>query len=106
VFFSNSPAMLVRAAVRGLGIALVPSLAVQGHLERGELVAVLPDVLRSDGRIALVYLERELLAPPVRAFVDWLVARAPAALAPPARGGREPRGRPGKPAGRIARARP
>jgi DNA-binding transcriptional LysR family regulator len=106
VFFSNSPAMLVRAAVRGLGIALVPSLAVQGHLERGELVAVLPDVLRSDGRIALVYLERELLAPPVRAFVDWLVARAPAALAPPARGGRETRGRPGKPAGRIARARP
>ena len=97
--------MLVRAAVRGLGIALVPSLAVQGYLERGELVAVLPDVLRADGRVALVYPERELVAPPVRAFVDWLVARAPAALAPPAGGGRETRGRPGKPPRRIARAR-
>jgi DNA-binding transcriptional LysR family regulator len=105
VFFSNSPTMLVRAAMRGLGIALVPSLAVQGHLQRGELVAVLPDVLRSDGRIAIVYPERELVAPPVRAFVDWLVARAPGALAPPAGDGKETRGRPGKPEGRIARAR-
>jgi DNA-binding transcriptional LysR family regulator len=91
--------------VRGLGIAVVPSLAVQGDLRRGELVAVLPDVLRSDGRIALVYPERELVAPPVRAFVDWLVARAPTALAPPADSGRETRGRPGKPAGRVARVR-
>jgi DNA-binding transcriptional LysR family regulator len=82
-FFSNSPAMLVRGAERGLGIALVPSLAVQGQLERGELVVVLPGVLRSEGRIAVVYLERELVPPPVRAFVDWLIARAPAALAPP-----------------------
>jgi len=82
VFFSNSPAMLVRAAVRGLGIAMVPSLAVPDHLQRGELVTVLPELLRSDGRIALVYPERELVPPPVRAFVDWLVARAPAALAP------------------------
>jgi len=52
---------------------------------------VLPDLLRSDGPIALVYPERELVAPPVRAFVDWLVARAPAALAPPGGGGRKPR---------------
>ena len=54
-------------------------------------MAVLPDLLRSDGPIALVYPERELVAPPVRAFVDWLVARAPAALAPPGGGGRKPR---------------
>jgi DNA-binding transcriptional LysR family regulator len=82
-FFSNSPAMLVRAAERGLGIALVPSLAVQSQLARGSLVVVMPGLLRSEGRIALVYPERELIAPPVRAFVDWLVARAPAALVPP-----------------------
>jgi DNA-binding transcriptional LysR family regulator len=83
-FFSNSPAMLARAAERGLGIALVPSLAVQAQLERGALVVVMPGVLRSEGRIAVVYPERELVAPPVRAFVDWLVARAPSALAPSA----------------------
>jgi DNA-binding transcriptional LysR family regulator len=79
-FFSNSPAMLVRAAERGLGIALVPSLAVQSQLEHGALVVVMPGVLRSEGRIAIVYLERELVPPPVRAFVDWLLARAPTIL--------------------------
>jgi DNA-binding transcriptional LysR family regulator len=82
-FFSNSPAMLVRAAERGLGIAVVPSLAVQSQLGGGQLVAVMPGLLRSEGRIALVYPERELVPPPVRAFVDWVLARAPAALAPP-----------------------
>jgi DNA-binding transcriptional LysR family regulator len=81
-FFSNSPAMLARAAERGLGIALVPSLAVRSQLARGQLVVVMPDVLRSEGRIAVVYPERELVPPPVRAFVDWLVARAPAGLVP------------------------
>lgn len=79
-FFSNSPALLARAAERGLGIALVPSLAVKSQLDRGALVKVMPNLLRAEGRIALVYPERELVPPPVRAFVDWIVARAPAAL--------------------------
>jgi DNA-binding transcriptional LysR family regulator len=80
VFFSNNPELLARAAERGLGIALVPSLAVESRLERGKLVEVMPGVLRAEGRIALVYPERELVAPPVRAFVDWMVARASQAL--------------------------
>jgi DNA-binding transcriptional LysR family regulator len=80
VLSCNSPGLLVRAAERGLGIAMVPSLAVEDRLARGALVTVLPGVLRADGRIALVYPERELVPPPVRAFVDWMVARAPAAL--------------------------
>jgi DNA-binding transcriptional LysR family regulator len=82
VLFCNSPSLLVRAAERGLGIALVPSLAVESRLERGDLVTVMPDVLRAEGRIALVYPERELVAAPVRAFVDWMLARAPTALVP------------------------
>jgi DNA-binding transcriptional LysR family regulator len=80
VFFSNSPELLIRAALRELGIAQVPSLAAQSRLERGELVEVMPSILRSEGRIALVYPERELVPPPVRLFVDWMVARAPTAL--------------------------
>jgi DNA-binding transcriptional LysR family regulator len=79
-FFSNSPALLVRAAQRGLGIALVPSLAVKGLLDRGQLVAVMPALLRGEGRIAVVYPERELVPPAVRAFIDWMVARAPSAV--------------------------
>lgn len=82
VFFSNSPEVLARAAERGLGIALVPSLAVQSRIEHGKLVEVLPTVLRSEGRIALVYPERELVPPQVRAFVDWMVGNAAAALLP------------------------
>jgi DNA-binding transcriptional LysR family regulator len=82
VFFCNSPGLLVRAAERGLGIALVPTLAVESLLASGKLVVVMPGVLRSEGRIALVYPERELVPPPVRAFVEWMVARAPAVLVP------------------------
>lgn len=80
VLFANSPGLLVRAAERGLGIAFVPTLAVARSIERGALVRVMPNVLREKGRIALLYPERELVPPPVRAFVDWMIARAPAAL--------------------------
>jgi DNA-binding transcriptional LysR family regulator len=80
VLFANSPSLLVRSAERGLGIAFVPTLAVARSLDRGALVRVMPTVLREKGRIALLYPERELVAPPVRAFIDWMVARAPTAL--------------------------
>jgi len=78
--FSNSPELLVRAAERGLGIVLVPSLAAESRIASGKLVVVMPNVLRSEGRIALVYPERELVPPPVRTFVEWMVARAPTVL--------------------------
>jgi DNA-binding transcriptional LysR family regulator len=84
VMFSNSQDLLCRMAERGLGIAFVPSLAVHTRIERGTLVPVMPNVLRSEGRIALIYPERELVPPAVRAFVDFMAARAPSALAPSA----------------------
>src|SRR5262249_13736060 len=80
VVFSNSQELLCRLAERGQGIAFVPSLAAQSRIASGELVAVMPSVLRSEGRIALVYPERELVAPQVRAFVDFMIARAPKVL--------------------------
>jgi len=85
VFYSNSPELLARAAERGLGIALVPSLAVQHRLDRGTLVEVLPSLLRSEGRIAVVYTERELVPPQVRAFVDWMLAHATKVIPGPPR---------------------
>jgi hypothetical protein len=42
---------------------------------------VLPQLLDSENRMAVVYVERELLPAPVRACVEALVAWAPAALA-------------------------
>jgi DNA-binding transcriptional LysR family regulator len=78
VLFSNSPDLLCRLAARGQGIAFVPTVAAAGHLERGDLVPVLPRTLRLDGRVALVYPERDLVPPQVRAFIDWMAARLPA----------------------------
>jgi DNA-binding transcriptional LysR family regulator len=78
VFSSNSPELLCRLAARGQGIAFVPTVVAAGYLQRGELLPVLPRTLRLEGRVALVYPERELVPPQVRAFIDWVAKRLPA----------------------------
>jgi DNA-binding transcriptional LysR family regulator len=77
VFFTNEIRLLADAAVRGLGIALLPRTLVDDDLARGTLVQVLPGVLEGESRIAVVYPERKLVPPQVRAFVDAVVAWAP-----------------------------
>ncbi|MEZ4222568.1 MAG: LysR family transcriptional regulator [Polyangiaceae bacterium] len=83
VAYSNDPHLVLRWALRGLGIALLPSTLVANHLTRGELVAILPGVLSTEGTVSLVMLERKLLPPAVRAFVDFVAKRGPAALQSP-----------------------
>jgi DNA-binding transcriptional LysR family regulator len=73
--FSNNPAWLCRLAERGYGIAFVPESIAADALSRGALVAVLPKLLRAEGSISIVYVDRELMPPQVRAFVDWMIAR-------------------------------
>lgn len=77
MFFTNEIRLLADAAVRGLGIALLPRTLVDDALARGALVQVLPGVLEDESRIAIVYPERELVPPQVRAFVDAVIAWAP-----------------------------
>lgn len=77
VFVSNEIRLLADAAVRGLGIALVPRMLVDDALAAGTLVQVLPGLLEVESRMAIVYPERELVPPQVRAFVDAVVAWAP-----------------------------
>ena len=77
---SNDVTLLADAAVRGLGIAVLPALLVGALLERGALVRVLPELIHAESRVAVVYQERELLPPQVRAFIDVLVAWAPTAI--------------------------
>src|SRR4030095_8994504 len=89
-FVSNDLLMLEEAALRGLGIALLPMLMVTPLLERGELVHVLPDLIREEARVALVYPEKEFLPPQVRAFIDAVVAWAPGRLTGPRTTQREP----------------
>jgi DNA-binding transcriptional LysR family regulator len=77
-FSSNDLRLLREAAVRGLGIALLPSMVVDELVASGELVHVLPGIIEAESRLAVVYPEREFLPPHVRAFVEALVAWAPA----------------------------
>ena len=78
VFSSNDIRLLRDAAVGGLGIALLPIIILSDLIARGALVHVLPGIVESQNRIAIVYPERELMPPHVRAFIDALVAWAPA----------------------------
>lgn len=80
-FFSNDLALLADAALRGLGIALLPLQVVREPLERGELVHVLPGAVEAETRVVVVYPEREFVPPQVRAFVDVVVPWATTALA-------------------------
>jgi DNA-binding transcriptional LysR family regulator len=77
-FASNEVTLLCDAALRGLGIAMLPGVVVNGPLLEGKLVHVLPDVLGADTRIAVVYPERQFVLPQVRAFVESIVSWASA----------------------------
>jgi DNA-binding transcriptional LysR family regulator len=79
-FVSNDITLLMDAAARGLGIAVLPTLLVGVPLERGALVQVLPDLIHAESRVSVVFQEKELLPPQVRAFIDVLVAWAPTAI--------------------------
>ena len=76
-FVANDITLLLDAAVRGLGVAVLPGLLVGTLLESGELVRVLPGIIQAESRVAVVYQEKELLPPQVRAFIDVLVAWVP-----------------------------
>ena len=76
-FSSNDLRILRDAAVAGLGIALLPQLIAHDQLTRGTLVHVLEGVVETENTLAVVYPERELMPPHVRAFVDALIGWAP-----------------------------
>jgi DNA-binding transcriptional LysR family regulator len=84
-FSSNDIRLLREAAARGLGIALLPLFLVADLLETGALVQVLAGTVEAESRIAVVYPERELLAPHVRAFIERLVQWSPVPRPAPAK---------------------
>jgi DNA-binding transcriptional LysR family regulator len=75
--FANDIHLLRAAALEGLGIALLPLTSVRPHLESGALVHVLPGAIQAESHIAVVYPERELMPPQVRAFIEAVAAWAP-----------------------------
>ncbi|WP_207004806.1 LysR family transcriptional regulator [Trinickia mobilis] len=73
---TSSPEMARVAALRNMGIALLPNPLVRGDIMQGSLIHLLEafDVDRSPQCFSLVYQERSKLTAKVRTFVDFTTA--------------------------------
>lgn len=65
----------IAAAVSGIGIAQAIDFTVRDHVDRGELVEILPDWPRDPIPLYIVYPQTRHLSNKVRVFVDWLAKR-------------------------------
>ena len=74
---ADSIAFLKEMAVAGCGIAMLPAWIVRNELEKGQIVPVLSKFKMAppETPISAVYPGNRLLAPKVRAFIDYLSAR-------------------------------
>lgn len=66
----NDPASMVRAALLGLGVALVAVPDVARHLQSGELIRLLPRWYADAGTISLYHSGRTLRPAKISAFVE------------------------------------
>jgi LysR family transcriptional regulator AphB len=74
-FRANSAQVLLRAAVAGLGIALLPEIMTAPHVRSGELKQLLPEFGIAGVDVNLVYLSRRQLPPAVSVFIEFVTAR-------------------------------
>jgi len=68
----NSPLSTRRAALAGLGFALLPDFIAQADIESGRLTSVLDKFIPHDAGIHAVYPHRRYLPAKVRVLVDYL----------------------------------
>jgi DNA-binding transcriptional LysR family regulator len=71
-FFSNSAFALRKAAIAGLGIALVPRYSVADDLAAGALVPLLPRYKVPPRPLLAVYPRAAVVPKKVQVFVDFL----------------------------------
>lgn len=69
----NDPSAMVRAAILGLGVALVAMPDVAPDLKSGKLVRLLPDWYADAGSIRLYYASRTLNPAKISAFVEYVL---------------------------------
>ena len=62
-----------RSAIAGLGISQMPGYMAFKALEQGLLIEVLREYRPPEVPITALYLERRLVSPRIRAFVDFMV---------------------------------
>lgn len=70
----NDLILSYEATLAGLGIALLPAAVAQRAIDKGQLQAVLPEHIGTESQISLVFAERNLMKPALRAFLDHAVA--------------------------------
>ncbi|MBI4785265.1 MAG: LysR family transcriptional regulator [Oscillatoriophycideae cyanobacterium NC_groundwater_1537_Pr4_S-0.65um_50_18] len=75
VLCSNNGEVLKDAAVRGLGITLLPTFIVESELQQGLLNIVLPDYHPPELTISVIYPVNRHLSTKVRLLVDFLQER-------------------------------
>lgn len=92
-FRANTMQALRRAALAGLGIALLPG-NVAADIATGSLVPVLPQYTRPSAGMNVVYPSRLQVPLAVSAFVASVVGKMATAFGPPGSGGASPKGRP------------
>ncbi|MGC0154929.1 LysR family transcriptional regulator [Chromobacterium vaccinii] len=74
-FSGNTAQSLRRAALAGLGIALLPSMLTRMDLEAGRLLPVLPRYHRPGADLSVLYPSRRHLPPAVAAFIELAMNR-------------------------------
>ncbi len=83
-FCANNVQVLQRAAIAGLGIALLPVIITAADVEAGRLCRVLPYYRRDGANLNVVVPSLERIPPAVTAFVEFAVRQIRASLAPKA----------------------
>ena len=73
---TNDGDLSIRAALDGVGIARVPADSVDGHLARGELVALLRDWQPASVGFYLYYPSRKQVPAALQVFIEMLKERA------------------------------
>ena len=72
---SNNGDALRDAAVKGIGIASLPTFIVGEDISAGRLKVILPDNRPADLTIHALYAPNRYLAAKTRVFIDFLVER-------------------------------
>lgn len=78
MLLSENESLLHLAALRGMGLAFLPTRMVQEDLVAGRLEAVLPESVKFSHTLYAVYASRKYLSAKVRTFIDFLASRVSA----------------------------
>ncbi|MBE9098843.1 LysR family transcriptional regulator [Vacuolonema iberomarrocanum] len=65
-----------RSAIAGVGISQMPGYMATEALEQGHLTEVLQEYRPPEAPITALYLDRRLVAPRIRAFIDFMVRQS------------------------------